>query len=270
MLKKIIATAIFSIASPLLHAQIMQINDTTLDVEIKGNGKHVVLFEAGAISGIAGWDSIWNKLPHNITAIRYSRRGEGKSADCVGDLTSLDYVKDTEQLVKKLDLTRPFTLVSHSYGAKVARLYSSRNKDMVSAMLFVDPINPRDIEIIEIVDPKDGVAANNKMQQDDIKQGVKFGWCLIKDIWDKSPALGIKEIGDIPMTLIAGVKRFKEPKRLFDTDKARQLWGEYQAQWANQFPRSKVVMANKSGHFVQDDEPDLVVSELISLLKRTK
>ena len=175
-----------------------------------------------------------------------------------------------KQLAAKTSYKVQQTLASHSYGAKVARLYSSRNKDMVSAMLFVDPINPRDVEIIEIVDPKDGVAANNKMQQDDIKQGVKFGWCLIKDIWDKSPALGIKEIGDIPMTLIAGVKRFKEPKRLFDTDKARQLWGEYQMQWANQFPRSKVVMANKSGHFVQDDEPDLVVSELISLLKRTK
>ena len=137
-------------------------------------------------------------------------------------------------------------------------------------MLFVDPINPRDVEIIETIDPINGAKDNEKLKQTDIKMGQDNNWCLIKDIWDKSTPLGFKEMGHIPMTLIAGVKKFKKPKRLFDTDKARELWGKYQTEWILQFPRGKIIMANSSGHFVQNDDPNLVITELNKLLLRAK
>jgi len=246
------------------------INGAELEYEIKGAGSQILFFEAGAISGMSGWDSIWKNLPQNSTAIRYSRRGEGNSSKCSGNLTSKDYVIDTEELLKALKIDKPFVYISHSYGSKIARDFAYRNPSKVSAMLFVDPINPRDVEIIETIDPINGAEDNEKLKQTDIKMGQDNNWCLINDIWDKSTLLGFEEMGDIPMSLIAGVKRFKEPKRLFDTDKARELWGKYQAEWVLQFPRGKIIMANNSGHFVQDDEPKLVITELKKLLLRAR
>jgi len=264
----ILITISLSIFCFFASAKSLSVNLAELEYEIKGDGKNIVLFEAGAISGMSGWDAIWEDLPKNTTAIRYSRRGEGKSSSCVGDLTSSDYVKDAEKLLLQLKINKPIIYVSHSYGGKIAREFSARNPNKVSAMLFVDPINPRDIEIIEQLDPIGGKDSNEKLKQTDIKMGKENSWCLINDIWDKQPSLGYGDIRNIPITLIAGVKKFKTPKRLFDTDEARDLWGKYQAEWVHQFPKGKAVMATKSGHFVQDDEPELVISELKKLLLR--
>jgi len=268
MTPKNLITISLSIFCTFASAKSLIVNQAELEYEIKGDGKNIVLFEAGAISGMSGWDTIWKDLPKNITAIRYSRRGEGKSSSCVGDLTSTDYVKDTEELIQQLKINNPIIYVSHSYGGKIAREFSARNPSKVSAMLFVDPINPRDVEIIERLDPIGGKESNEHLKQTDIKMGKENSWCLINDIWDKKPSLGYGDIKNIPITLIAGVKTFKNPKRLFDTDEARDLWGKYQAEWVFHFPKGEAVMAKKSGHFVQDDEPELVISELIKLLLR--
>ncbi len=268
MFPRILLSISLSIFCTLVSAKAILVNQAELEYEIKGVGENIVLFEAGAISGMSGWDAIWDKLPENTTAIRYSRRGEGKSSSCIGDLTSNDYVRDAEELIHLLKINKPIIYVSHSYGGKIAREFAVRNQDRVTAMLFVDPINPRDVEIIEKLDPSGGKKANDKMKQDDIKMGKENNWCLINDIWDKKPSLGYGDIKNIPITLIAGVKKFENPERLFDTDKARELWGEFQSEWVLKFPKGKAVMANKSGHFVQDDEPELVISELKELIKR--
>lgn len=268
MFPRILLSISLSIFCTLVSAKSILVNQAELEYEIKGVGENIVLFEAGAISGMSGWDAIWDKLPENTTAIRYSRRGEGKSSSCIGDLTSKDYVRDAEELIHLLKINKPIIYVSHSYGGKIAREFGVRNQDRVTAMLFVDPINPRDVEIIEKLDPSGGKKANDKMKQDDIKMGKENNWCLINDIWDKKPSLGYGDIKNIPITLIAGVKKFENPERLFDTDKARELWGEFQSEWVLKFPKGKAVMANKSGHFVQDDEPELVISELKELIKR--
>jgi len=249
-------------------AESLIVNQAELEYEIKGDGENIILFEAGAISGMSGWDSIWGNLPQNTTAVRYSRRGEGKSSSCVGDLTSSDYVRDAEELITLLKINKPIIYVSHSYGGKIAREFAAKNPDKISALLFVDPSNPRDIEIIEKLDPIGGKESNEKMKQTDIKMGEENNWCLINDIWDKKPSLGYGDIKNIPVTLIAGVKKFKNPERLFDTDKARELWGEFQSEWVLKFPKGKAVMANKSGHFVQNDEPELVITELEKLIIR--
>lgn len=268
MLKTFALTAGLCLIGSNLHAEQMMINGASLEFEIKGSGSTVLFFEAGAISGMAGWDSIWPKLPDNMTAIRYSRRGEGNSGTCEGDLTAKDYVRDAETLLKRLVGAQPIVYVSHSYGGKIAREYARQHPSNVTAMLFVDPVNPRDVEIIETLDPVEGPKQNEEVKQADISMGQQNHWCLINDLWDKSPALGVKEIGDIPITLIAGVKKFAKPERLFDQDQARELWGKYQAEWVNAFPRGKAVMAINSGHFVQDDQPELVIDELMALIAR--
>ena len=249
------------------QAEFMELNGTQLEYEIKGSGQHIVLFDAGALSGMAGWDPIWDRLPADITAIRYSRRGEGSSGSCEGDWTAADYTKDTEQLLRKLGIKGPFIYVAHSYGGALAREYAARNPDMLSAMLFVDPSNPRDIEVVAKVDPVNGPAEIERIKRDDLKAGVGK-WCFVKDLWNKGPIPGFEEMGDIPVTLIAGVKHEENPQMIFHQPKARDLWGRVQAEWVSQFPRGKAVMAKESGHMVPQDQPELVVSELSELLER--
>lgn len=245
----------------------VHLEKANLEYEIKGNGKTTVLFDAGALSGMAGWDSIWEGLPPDIRAIRYSRRGEGNSSPCKGQLTIEDYVQDLHDLLTQLKVNRPVVYVSHSFGGTISKAYASQYPGKVKAMLLVDPANPRDIEIVKAIDPVRGEQETLQTKQADYEMG-KGKFCFLDIIWDKTPSPGLAQIGDTPITLIAGTKKVENPKRIFDTDKAKALWGQYQSQWVNQFPQGRAVVTNQSGHFVQDDEPDLVLRELKFLLKR--
>lgn len=245
----------------------LEVNGAQLEYEVLGSGKQTVLFEAGALSGMAGWDAIWGSLPDGITAIRYSRRGEGNSSGCTGQISYSQYADDLAALLVQLDVQGPVVYVSHSLGGPISQVYAAQNPGKVAAMLLVDPANPRDVEIITTVDEENGPAEVEQIKQQDYTVGADT-YCFLDALWNKSPAPGFADIGDIPITLIAGVKKVSNPQRIFDSDDARRLWGSYQSEWANQFPRGKAVVTDRSGHFVQDDEPELVIQELRKLLDK--
>lgn len=86
----------------------------------------MILFEAGAPSGMLDWGSICYNLPDDITAIRYSRRGEGGSGACTGQMSATDYADDAAELLAKLEISSPIIYVAHSCGGDIARDFASR------------------------------------------------------------------------------------------------------------------------------------------------
>ena len=90
------------------------------------------------------------------------------------------------------------------------------------------------------------------------------------DFWAKRPLPDYPQIADIPVTVIASVKKYKEPPVLFFTDQAREMWGDLHSKWANAFPQGEIVITNKSYHYPQNDEPKMVVTQIVKLLERTQ
>ena len=148
----------------------LDVNGAHLEYEVLGNGNQIVLFDAGALSGMSGWDSIWESLPSDITAIRYSRRGEGNSSGCTGQLGFSEYAKDVEQLLAQLKVSDPIVYVAHSLGGPIAMEYAATNSGKVRAMLLVDPANPRDIEIITTIDKETGPLEIQQIKEQDYKE----------------------------------------------------------------------------------------------------
>lgn len=248
-------------------ASMLETEGGRIEYEIKRGGDTAVLFDAGALSGMAGWDAIWADLPAGITAIRFSRLGEGNSDPCRKQRTAADYVKEVGQLLSALKINKPIIYVSHSLGAVTARQFAATHQGKVMALLLIDPENPRDVEIVKQLNPSGGQAEVDAVKNNDYAVG-QGKWCFLDLIWDKRPALGFSEIGDIPVTLIAGVKVPAKPSNAFESTEGRRLWGQYQSEWVSLFPQGKAVVTKHSGHFIQDDEPELVLKELDNLLHK--
>jgi hypothetical protein len=79
MLKQIFTVFLYVISSFAIANQAITIQGDKLEYQIKGSGEITVLFDAGALTGMAGWDALWDALPQDINAIRFSRLGEGNS-----------------------------------------------------------------------------------------------------------------------------------------------------------------------------------------------
>lgn len=269
ILKKYIAFALLILCDKSIASSIISIDDASLEYEIRGNGKTVVLFDAGALAGMSGWDSIWNDLPSDITAIRFSRLGEGKSDPCKEQRSKMDYVEEVKKLTTKLDVRSPFVYVGHSLGGITARNFAAKYQGDVLAMLMIDPANPHDVDIIKQLHPKNGLSMINEVKRVDYDSG-KGKWCFLDVIWDKSKAVGYEEIGDIPVSLLAAGKINNNSSNPLETKEGRQLWAFYQNEWVNKFPRGVFLVAKESSHFIQDDQPSLIIEELNKLLRQIK
>ena len=105
---------------------------------------------------MAGWDALRPNLPDGITAVQFSRLGEGNSDSCQGQRSADEHVSEVESVVSKLGLTRPFLYIGHSLGGATARNYAATYPESVLGMLLVDPENPRDVKIVEEIDPVNG------------------------------------------------------------------------------------------------------------------
>ena len=238
-----------------------------VEYEIQGSGEHVVFLEAGGSAGLSDWDSIFEKLAKKTKVIRYSRIGNGGSEKIRKNYTSEEYAQEVSLLLTALKIEQPVVYVAHSYGAYIARRFSSMYPDKVSALMLVEPASEHDVDIMRKIDLELAEKEIAQIKLDDLANGMSNQYL---DFWSKRPLPDYPQIPDIPVTVIASTKKFEEPPILFFTDQARDMWGKLHSDWATAFPRGKVVLTNKSYHYPQNDEPDMVVAEIVELLSRIK
>ncbi|WP_159064970.1 alpha/beta fold hydrolase [Thaumasiovibrio subtropicus] len=269
MMRLVMLMCLCGICSMVNATDRLMLDSGAVEYEVRKGGDVVVFFEAGAVSGMAGWNAVWNQLPSDITAVRYSRVGEGSSDRCDGQRQAKHYVSDAKQLLNLLNIHQPVIYVSHSLGGIIARQFAVTHPERVSAMLMLDPANERDVEIVTQIDPVNGPKEIAETKRRDYALAATQ-WCFVDMIWEKQPSFSFPEIQDIPITLIATIKVPSSPQNLFETAEGRKLWGQFQQDWVESFPRGKAVLTQKSGHFIQDDEPQLVINELIELLAAIK
>jgi pimeloyl-ACP methyl ester carboxylesterase len=107
----------------------------TLDVEQAGNGRAVLLVH-GTFNDASTWDPVFTSLAQHARAIRYDRRGYGKSQG-PGVAAAL-HAMDLVELIRTLDLER-VVLVGNSLGASIALRAFEQAPDRIALVLAQEP-----------------------------------------------------------------------------------------------------------------------------------
>ena len=244
----------------------VKIKDAELEYEIAGTGKTIVLLEGGGSAGLSDWEPVFQQMAEQATVIRYSRVGNGNSTAIKRHFTSRDYADYASELLIKLNIKTPVILVAHSYGGSIARDFAAAYPTQIKALLMLDPSSEHDVDIIRAINLDQGNREIAQIKLDDMANGMSNQYL---DFWSKRPLPDYPQIKDMPVTVIASVKTHKKPANLFFTDPARRMWGEMWQHWASTFPQGRAVLTKKSGHYVQFDEPELVLSELKLLIEKS-
>jgi len=250
-----------------VSAQSAKINvkEFELEYEVAGNGKHTVLLEAGGGAGMSDWDPVFDQIAEYATVIRYSRVGNGNSTAIQRHFTSRDYADHASELLVKLDIKQPVVLVAHSYGGSVVRDFAAAYPEQTKALVMLDPSSEHDVDIMRAIDLEEGNRQIAEIKLADMANGMSNQYL---DFWSKRPLPDYPQVRDIPVTVIASVRKTDTPENLFFSDKGRRMWGDLWQAWASAFPQGKAVLTEKSGHFIQSDEPELVITEFLALLKK--
>ncbi|GEA08563.1 hypothetical protein KUL42_33240 [Alteromonas sp. KUL42] len=264
------AWLLFSLFIPVVvfaKSSFITVNGYDVEYEMAGTGKHTVFLEAGGSAGLSDWEPIFESLAKNTRVIRYSRIGNGGSAHLVKNYSSEEYAEEARLVLEALNIKKPVVYVAHSYGAYIARRFAATYPEWVSGLMLIEPASEHDVDIMRRIDLIKAEKEIAQVKLDDLKNGMSNQYL---DFWAKRPLPDYPEIPDIPVTVIASIKKYENPPVLFFTDEAREMWGELHSEWANAFPQGKAVLTDKSYHFPQEDEPDMVAQEIIDLLERIK
>lgn len=266
---KLLFILFVSLASLPAMSQIKmaKVNGYDVEYELKGQGEQVILLEAGGSASLSDWDKVYERLSKVAKVLRYSRIGNGNSSQLKKNYSSEEYAHEATLLLRALNITEPVVYIAHSYGAYIGRVFAARYPKKLSALMLIEPASEHDVDImrqIDLVKAEQEIAA---IKLDDMKNGLSNQYL---DFWAKRPLPDYPEIPDVPVTVIASVKKVSNPSVLFFTDKGRELWGELHTNWVNAFPQGRAVLTDRSGHYPQIEEPEMVIAEIIALLNRTK
>jgi len=242
--------------------------DRQLEVMQMGEGGPTVIFESGFSMGWSTWRRVLPALAPQARLVSYSRAGTGASGPVSGVPTVADRVADLEALIHVAALTPPFILVGHSYGGLVVRQYASKHPQRVQGLVLVDPASERIAAALRALDAA-RAAREDATAVAQAPQRFKAEYAHLLEQLDRgvSPELG--PLPSVPVVLLTSLKS-EWPDLLAFSPAGREAWRQAHAHWFAQVRSGSHVITEASGHFIQNEEPELVVQAVQSVIQRAQ
>ena len=226
-------------------------------------GTPVVVMDAGMVNTSEAWSLVQPKIAEFARVCSYDRAGMGKSDRAPQPRTSHDVVKDLHALLASAGINSPYVMVGHSFGGINVRLFSSRYPKEVVGMVLVDSTHEDETHrMLALLPPealKEARPADMVVQS---PEGIDF---------EKSIAQvrAAKWRGDIPLIVLTRSSATLNPNDYAVpalAPKFEQIRLELQQELARRSSRGKQIIAEKSGHNIHRDQPELVIDAIRQVL----
>jgi pimeloyl-ACP methyl ester carboxylesterase len=232
----------------------VKIKDCTLYAKLMGknNGKPTIILDAGYGDCSKAWDSVIEDLSKLSSVLTYDRAGLGNSERSSIPRTSREMVKELKELLTEARIAPPYILAGHSFGGGNMRMYATEYPDEVCGLVLVDS-TPEDYrERFLPTMPEDFQQAYNK-------QFVREG--NYDEFMESLNQLKeTRRLLDVPLIVLSAGQ-----KAHYSTE-SQALWHEMQRELLDISSQGELVIAENSAHYIQKDEPEVVVRAVKKLI----
>jgi pimeloyl-ACP methyl ester carboxylesterase len=260
------------------------------DIDVGGRKLHFARYGAGqpAVVVEAGlgepateshtWDKVIAAVAKTHQICVYDRAGLGKS-DAVtnSSRTSQDLAADLHALLLAAKISPPYILVGHSIGGFTVRVYASKYPSEVAGVVLVDSSIPDQWATWLTMLP-----AESAQEPEAVKNMRGFLTSQMADPKNNPERLDLPasgalvraagNFGDKPLVVLTHSRTWSiDPKLPRDlSDRIESQWQEWQNQLCSLSTRSSHQVAIKAGHYIQPEEPQLVVDAILQVSKETQ
>jgi pimeloyl-ACP methyl ester carboxylesterase len=252
----LVATSVLAACThPETHAEPTALPDVFDKVDVGGyrlayqcvgTGSPTIIAEAGYdTGGTTAFAGVLEQLGQISRVCTYDRAGTGNSDDRpparAKGLTSMDEAHELDALLRSADIQPPYVVVAHSYGGFVSRLFVASHPDATQALVLIESSH------------EDEIGPYARYYGDDPAGDWVDGGDLL-DIRATADELRSKarDFGSMPLIVIRA--------ETYQDVLSGSLWRRTQADLATLSSDAVEIEALHSGHFVQDDNPDVVVA----------
>ncbi|WEG14486.1 alpha/beta hydrolase [Pullulanibacillus sp. KACC 23026] len=232
----------------------INVKDFKLHVNLFGKktNKPTVVMEAGYGDYSEVWKEIAPEIAKITQVVLYDRAGLGKSEKSSNQRTSDQMVNELKELLTNMEIDPPYILVGHSFGGVNMRLYATEYPNEVNGLVLIDSTHEdyRDRFL-----PTMSVEFQDAYKKQFIYEGnydeFMFSLELVKEKRSKL---------DVPLVVISAGK-----KAHYSTH-SQELWNEMQQELLSISSKGEFIIAKNSAHYIQNDEPMVVIDAIKRLL----
>jgi pimeloyl-ACP methyl ester carboxylesterase len=222
-----------------------------------GRSPTVILIPAGGRTA-KDWETIQPAVSSFTRVCSYDHANFGQSDKAPVKLQSVDeVVDDLHGWLKASGEKEPFILVTHSNSGFYARRFVTRYPREVAGLVFVDSSHEEQALRLHELDPQGpGLTDLTARLGFYVKPGERLEW---------RTELPLIVVGrGMPFPRKARDGSDSQTNRMTEEQFAAwdRIWREFQEDLAQRSTQGEFRLAEKSGHFIQRDQPELVIQAI--------
>lgn len=238
------------------------LNKSKIYYDVKGAGNVPVVFVSGLGEDHSTWQAVQDSISTFTLTLSYDRAGLGRSEYNTEHKDLFSITNELNNLIKLTKLTKPLILVGHSLGCQIVKEYALRYPKDIKAIVFIDPGYNEEILKARVSDSmwrkreqtlQQYLPPLNAAQKEELRYLNKN--VAIAD----SIKLNIKS----PIVLFTATKINPEFPCSKEELKVKE---ESHKLWLKSMPNALHKIVPQSRHYIQNDEPSLIITSIRSLL----
>lgn len=208
----------------------------------------MVVFESGLGSTRETWRDVQDEVSQFTATFSYNRAGYAGSPEAVGTRDAATVVAELRALLAARGLAPPYLLVGHSLGGLYVQYYARNFPNEVTGLVLVDSSHwEQSVRLRAAVPSVAETAARQARGLSGIVAQENGAFELSGRQVRDSPPLR-------PMPLIV-LSAGQQPR---GGGVPPEFWAELQRELAAQLPGARHTIAERSGHFIQERQPQFV------------
>jgi pimeloyl-ACP methyl ester carboxylesterase len=244
----------------LLTIRKVAAGEHSLNLLVGGEGTPAIVFEAGFGAGLASWSTVQSNIAKFARTVSYDRAGIGQSEAGPKPRAAKQIAEELHLALQNAGIGPPYVMVGHSFGGIYVRVFADMYPKEVAGMVLIDPSQEAFDEWTRT--HKEAQRAGRDEEMAKASQGVRDEAAQVSASY--AQARGAKVPAGIPVILLTAMKDETMPESV------RKVWGEKHAEWIGRVPGGKHLVVEKSGHFIQAEQPQLVIDAIKQIVDQAR
>ena len=246
--------------------ELVLVHGARLHVRCVGSGPETIVLIAGYGDTGGNWSAVEPTLAQRSRVCSYDRFGDATSDAPPRPQTFASEAKDLRKLLRSIKEPGPYVVVGHSFGGAEAVTFAKLFAKEVRGLLLLDA-SPTTWNKALCAVNDDGSDAANQFQQlcaslaDPAKNPEHLdGPAAFAEV------AKVRSLGRLPL-VVATAAEHPYPGLAPDVEAhLSDVWNRGQDRWVSLSSSGKLVSVPNTGHYIQVDQPAVVIEQIQTLL----